>query len=80
MEFTDCYTWSDLDAGHEMKVMSDKVTEIAPYLAGKVSKGDVFKVVKIYLDHNGRKQTILKGNGIEFMIPEKTDNYFYWRY
>lgn len=79
MEFNDCFTWSDLDKGHQLKLVSEKLLEEMPYLRNKVSVGSVFEVVKIYSDETGNN-TIVKGKGIEMVLKRHMIYYFLWKY
>lgn len=75
--FTWCYTWSDLDKGHKLMLMSDEYLKHVPYLKEQLKKGDIVTVVCIHTV-DGANETVVKiDGGAEFTIKRNHLDYFY---
>ena len=85
-EYSGCFTWSDLDKKHKLKLISKKFLEKYPYLSKKVCIGDAFTIIKM-----GGQEDSSYGNsmwahikhnhlGIEIMITRDDSDFFYHKY
>lgn len=79
-KFSFCYTWSDLDHGHFLKLEHEKFLELVPYLKGKLEVNDVVVVQRIHSDNGSNDTVVLHPNGMTFTIDRDKLDYFSWYY
>jgi hypothetical protein len=82
-----CFTWSDLDKNHKLKLISDKFLEKYPYLVKKdVCIGDSFTIIKMGgqedSPHGNSTWAHIKHNhlGLEMLIDRDDSQFFYHKY
>lgn len=78
--FTWCFTWSDLDTGHLLKLIDDKFLEEEPYLKGIIENGSVLSVIRITSEHGSNDTLVRTSTGQEFTIKRGQLDYFYHKY
>lgn len=86
-EYSYCFTWSDLDPKHKLKLISDKFLTKYPYLDAKdIKVGDVFVIIKMGGHEespvgNSMWATIKHiGTGAEILITRYDSDFFYHKY
>jgi hypothetical protein len=86
-DYSWCFTWSDLDEKHKLKLISEKFLEKYPYLADKdIIIGDSFTIIKMggqkESPHGNSTWAHIKHNrlGIEFMLNRADSEFFYHKY